>query len=153
MLTGINVSPDVFKTRNIIIGFEAVSFLGFNVCNRSIAFKPNGVAALSSPNILAAMFIKIAPVAGSPFGISGNSLLKTGESTLANALIKPLCSPIFITPSHNESTPVSPRLISKAVFDVSNVAFIIAGNTDTSPSKMSFASPITKAMTKKAIQI
>ena len=83
MLTGISVSPLVFSTRNMIIGFDAVtfsrwnssslmaplsfltlnsSFLTSSIC--SIAFRPKGVAALSSPSILAAMFIKILPVTG-----------------------------------------------------------------------------------------
>ena len=30
MLTGISISPDVFITRNIIIGLVAVSFFGFS---------------------------------------------------------------------------------------------------------------------------
>ena len=61
---GIRVRPEVFSTRNMIIGFDAVSFLGFSSCSCSIAFRPSGVAALSRPSILAAMFIKIEPVTG-----------------------------------------------------------------------------------------
>ena len=59
MLTGMMVRPEVFSTRNIIIGLVAVSFFGFSSCMLSIAFRPNGVAALSSPSMLAAMFMKI----------------------------------------------------------------------------------------------
>ena len=59
-----SVSPLVFSTRNIIMGFDAVSFFVFSSCNCSIAFRPRGVAALSSPSILAAMFIKMLPVTG-----------------------------------------------------------------------------------------
>ena len=129
ILTGINVNPDVFNTKNIIIGLVAVSFLGFNSCICSIAFNPIGVAALSSPNILAAMFMNILPVTGCPFGISGNNLVNTGERIRANTLTTPPFSPIFMIPNHNESTPVNPKDISKAVFDVSNVEFMIAGNT------------------------
>ena len=61
---GIRVRPLVFMTRNMIIGFEAVSFLGFNSCSCSIAFRPRGVAALSNPSMFAAMFMKIEPVTG-----------------------------------------------------------------------------------------
>ena len=80
---GISVRPDVFSTRNMIIGFEAVTFRSsyslslispaslftfnfsfFTSSSCSIAFRPNGVAALSSPSMFAAMFIKIEPVTG-----------------------------------------------------------------------------------------
>ena len=61
MLTGMMVSPDVLSTRNIIMGFVAFSFLGFSSCNCSIAFSPRGVAALSSPSILAATFMNMLP--------------------------------------------------------------------------------------------
>ena len=36
-------------------------------------------------------------------------------------------SPIFITPIQSDNTPVSPSEISKAVFAVSKVEFIMAG--------------------------
>ena len=129
MLTGISVSPLVFSTRNIIMGFVAVSFFGFSCCSCSMALRPRGVAALSRPSMLAAMFMKMEPVTGCPLGMSGNSLLNTGESNLASAFTIPPFSPIFIMPSQRESTPVSPSDISNAVFDESNVEFIIAGNT------------------------
>ena len=61
---GISVRPLVFSTRNMIIGFEAVSFLGLISCSCSIALRPKGVAALSSPNMFAAIFIKMLPVTG-----------------------------------------------------------------------------------------
>ena len=99
------------------------------------------------------MFMNMEPVAGWPFGMSGNSLVNTGLSTLARALTTPPRSPIFITPSHSDSTPVSPREISKAVLADENVEFIMAGNTSVSPMKSSLASPTTNAMRKNAIQI
>ena len=64
METGIRVRPLVFRTRNMIMGLVAVSFLGFNSCICSMAFNPNGVAALSRPSMLAAMFMKMLPMAG-----------------------------------------------------------------------------------------
>ena len=87
------------------------------------------VAALSSPSMLAAMFMKMLPVTGCPLGMSGNSFVNTGDSKRASTLTTPPFSPTFITPSHNASTPVKPSEISKAVFDEENVESIIAGNT------------------------
>ena len=56
-------------------------------------------------------------------------------------------------PSQSDSTPVSPSEISKAVLAVSNVEFIMAGNTVVSPKKTSFTTATTNAMPKKAIHI
>ena len=72
------VKPDVFKTRNMIIAFDAVSFFGLSSCRPSIALRPSGVAALSRPSMLAAMFMKMLPMAGCPLGMPGKSLLNTG---------------------------------------------------------------------------
>ena len=129
MLTGMSVSPEVFSTRNIIMGFDAVSFFWFSSCICSMAFRPSGVAALSRPSMLAAMFMKMLPVTGCPLGMSGKSLQNTGDSRRDSALTTPPFSPTFITPSHSDSTPVRPSEISNAVFDEANVASIMAGNT------------------------
>ena len=147
------VSPDVLSTRNIIIGFVAVSFLVLSVCICSMALRPSGVAALSRPSMLAAMFMNMLPVTGWPFGMSGKRRVNTGLSTLASALTTPPRSPIFIMPSHSDSTPVRPRDISKAVLDEANVEFIISGNTSVSPITTSLNRAMTKATTKNAIQI
>ena len=64
MLIGMSVSPDVFSTRNMICAFVAVSFSGFNVCSSFMALSPSGVAALSSPSMLAEKFMMIEPSAG-----------------------------------------------------------------------------------------
>ena len=108
---------------------------------------------MSRPSILAAIFIKMEPVAGCPFGMSGKSLTNTGESTRARRFTRPARSPIFITPSHSASIPVRPIEISNALFEVSNVESIIAGKMVVSPRNRSFTSATTKAMMKKAIQI
>ena len=147
------VSPEVFSTKNIIIGLEAVSFFGLISCNSSIAFRPIGVAALSSPNKLADMFMNIVPITGCPFGISGNILVNTGDSRRANSRINPPCSPIFMIPIHRESTPVSPMEISNAVLAESNVEVIKSGNTSVSPKNISRTSDTMKAMKKNAIQM
>ena len=153
ILTGISVSPDVFSTRNMIIGLLAVSFFGFSFCRPSIALSPSGVAALSRPSIFAAIFINMEPVTGCPLGMSGKSLQNNGLSQRARTLTTPPFSPIFITPSHNDKTPVNPSDISNAVFAELNVEFIIAGNVEISPININFTKAMTKAMTKKAIQI
>ena len=153
MLTGMSVRPDVLSTRNIIMGLEAVSFLAFSSCICSMAFSPSGVAALSRPSMLAAMFMKMLPVTGCPLGMSGNRRVKTGDSRRASILTTPPCSPTRITPSHSDSTPVSPNEISNAVFDDENVLSIMAGKTSKSPMNKSFTDATTKAMTKKAIQM
>ena len=147
------INPEVLITRNIIMGLLAVSFLGFSSCNSFMAFSPMGVAALSSPSILADIFIKIEPMTGCPFGISGNKRQKTGLSQRERALISPLFSPIFIIPSQRDKTPVSPREISNAVLDESKVELIISVNIWVSPKNRSLQTATTKAITKNAIQI
>ena len=97
--------------------------------------------------------MKMLPVTGCPFGMSGKRRVKTGESRRATAFTTPPFSPIFIMPSHRESTPVSPSEISNAVFAVSKVEFIIAGNTSVSPMKTSRTRAMQKAMRKNAIQM
>ena len=62
--TGINVNPEVFKTKNMIWALLAVSFDELVACSSFIALRPRGVAALSNPNILAEKFIIILPIAG-----------------------------------------------------------------------------------------
>jgi hypothetical protein len=152
-LTGIIVNPDVLMTRNIIMEFVAVSFFSFKSCKRSIALSPSGVAALSSPNILAEMFIKMFPTTGCPFGTSGKSLQNTGLNQRARTSTTPPFSPIFMTPSHKESTPVNPNEISNAVLEVSKVELMIAGNTSMSPINNNFTKAMAKAMRKKEIQM
>ena len=135
------------------MAFDAVSFRGFSSCSCSIAFRPMGVAALSSPSMFAAMFMNMVPITGWSFGTSGNSFVSTGLSHLASLPTAPFRSPIFITPIHSDSTPVSPMEISKAVLADENVASIMAGNTVVSPVNTSFAAAITNATIKNAIQI
>ena len=135
------------------MGLVAVSLRGLSPCSCSMALRPSGVAALSRPSMLAAMFMKMLPVAGWPLGMSGNRRVNTGLSNRDSASTTPPRSPIFMMPSQSESTPVSPRDISKAVFDEANVESIMAGNTPVSPIRTSFTTPMAKAMTKNDIQI
>ena len=53
---GMSVSPAACKHINMICELLARSFSLFSSCRLSIAFKPNGVAALSSPRKFAAKF-------------------------------------------------------------------------------------------------
>ena len=152
IVVGIIVKPLVLSTRNIIIGLVAVSFFGFNSCICCMAFSPVGVAALSSPSILEAMFIKILPITGWFFGMSGKSLVKIGLKAFANTFTMPARSPIFIIPSQSDSTPVKPNDISKAFFDESVVACTIFWKTVVSP-KHNETSANRKAMAKNATQI
>ena len=97
--------------------------------------------------------MKMLPVAGWPLGMSGKSLTKTGLSSRDSASTTPPFSPIFIMPSHSESTPVRPSEISNAVFDDENVESIMAGNTSVSPMNTSLTTPMANAIRKKAIQM
>lgn len=60
-VVGTSVKPLVFNRRNVIILCDAVSLLSFSSWRDFIAFNPNGVAALPSPKILAAIFDEIYP--------------------------------------------------------------------------------------------
>ena len=71
MVTGSNVTDEVLSTRNKIWALVAVAGFGFKLCKACMAFKPSGVAALSSPSILAAKFMVMAPWASWPLGTSG----------------------------------------------------------------------------------
>ena len=85
--------------------------------------------------------------------MSGNSFVKMGDNSRANRFTTPPRSPIFITPSHSASIPVSPSEISNAFFDESNVEFINAGNTSVSPKNTNRISAMPNAIKKNAIQI
>ena len=153
MVIGISVSPEVLSTKNMISAFEAVSFLGFNSCNSFIAFKPSGVAALSRPSILADKFINMVPMAGWLRGTSGKILQKNGAVRRDRNPTAPPRSPIFIMPSHSDSTPVSPMEISKPVLADANIESITAFSTEPSPDTHSCSNATATAVSKNPIQI
>ena len=93
------------------------------------------------------------PSTGCPLGMFGNKRQSTGLRKQASALINPLFSPIFMMPNQNANTPVRPSEISKAVFEESNVEFMIAVNISVSPRKITFKRAMIKAMTKNPIQM
>ena len=131
----------------------AVSFLGFNSCNSLIAFNPNGVAALSNPNILAETFMNIDPKAGCPLGTPGKSRENNGLIQRDKTATTPPRSPIFISPSHNVRTPVKPKEISNALRAEENEAFIISVQIPVFPYTKVCTTAPTKAITKNAIQM
>ena len=130
--SGITVRPEVFKPRNMICAFDAVSLSGLSSCISFIAFNPRGVAALSKPRILALKFMMIEPVAGWFRGISGNNREKNGPTILERIGTIPPFSPIFIMPSHKDIIPVRYNESSKPVLAMSNVEVSMAGKTSTS---------------------
>ena len=152
MVVGMMVRPEVLSTRNIIIGLVAVSFFGLSSCIWAMAFRPVGVAALSRPSMLEAMFINTDPMTGWFLGMSGKSLVNKGLSTRAKALTAPAFSPIFMMPSQRANTPVRPKEVSKAVLDVANVESTIFWKMVVSPIN-SCTKPKTKATRKNAIQM
>jgi hypothetical protein len=54
-----------------------------------MAFRPSGVAALSSPSMLALKFITMLPPAGWPRGMSGNSRRNSGSMRAREELDQP----------------------------------------------------------------
>ncbi len=78
MLVGTKVIQHVLRARNVHMAEVASSGFGFNCCNCCIALRPNGVAALPNPNILADKFNKTEPAAGSETGMVGKRNTKTG---------------------------------------------------------------------------
>ena len=148
---GISVMPAVLSTRNITMALLAVSFCGLISCSSRMAFRPSGVAALSSPSMLALKFITMLPPAGWPRGMSGNRRLNSGAMARANSWIIPACSPIFMMPSHRLMMPTRPMEMSKPVLAVSNRAVSTRVKMVTSPCS-SLTRATRKPIRMKAIQ-
>ena len=66
---------------------------------------------------------------GLSLGREGNKREKNGDTIRANIAMMPPRSPIFISPSHNDKTPVNPKEISKAVRADENEEFMISLHT------------------------
>ena len=153
ILTGMIVRPEAFKTKNIICALVAFSGSGFKVCNSFIAFNPIGVAALSSPNIFAEIFIIIEPIAGWSFGTSGNIFENNGDTNLVIFRIAPPASPTFIKPIHKHNAPVKNKEISNPFLAASNNELIIFSKIVRSCQKINFPNPIDIAIRNIAINI
>ena len=115
-VVGTSVKPLVFNRRNVIILCDAVSLLSFSSWRDFIAFNPNGVAALPSPKILAAIFDEIYPKLSWFFGISLNIFPSIGYRILDILFNNPLSLAIVIIPSHKTITGNMLINISKLFF-------------------------------------
>ena len=103
--------------------------------------------------MLAEKFMKIDPNTGLFFGMSGNRREKNGDVMRAKIDITPPRSPIFISPSHNERTPVRPSDISKAVLAEEKEAFIISDHIPALPPVTVSATATAKATKKNPNQM
>ena len=73
---------------------------------------PSGVAALSSPSMLAARFMVMLPIAGCPAGTPGIITLKSGVMARARTRVIPDFSITRESPSQKHIMPASPITIS-----------------------------------------
>ena len=80
----------------------------------------SGDKALSSPSMLAAIFIEIEPKALSPRGTSGIKCLKSGSTPREKKDISWAFSAILKIPSHKHSVPINPMAISADSFAIEN---------------------------------
>ena len=134
------VTPAVFKTKKVIMATLAVSFLSFIFCNSLIAFKPNGVAALPNPIMLAAILEAINPSAGLSLGTLGKRRDNIGSTNLANFRSSPDSSAIFIIPVHKTITGKIDNIKSKALLPLVKILSLI---TSSRPVKRENKTPIT----------
>ena len=133
MVVGMSVRPLAPNTTNMIIALEALDLSELSSCSSPIALSPIGVAALSRPNMFAAIFMSIDPKTGCPLGMSGKMRLKNGLIALPKEFTAPARSPIFRIPIHKARTPVRPRESSKPVLALSKDELRIAEKISTFP--------------------
>ena len=96
---GSTATPEVLMARNSAIELVATPGRSLSLLSSIIALRPNGVAALVSPIMFAAMFMIIAAIAGWSDGTSGNSRLMIGDRKREIVRMKPASSSTRITPS------------------------------------------------------
>ena len=123
-----------FNTKNNICASVARVLSGFNFCSSSMALMPMGVAALSSPSILAARFMVTAPWAGWLAGTSGIILANSGCSPLANTCTSPAFSAKRKKPIHRLMTPIRPKAIFAASSALENKAFTMVAKMSVLPN-------------------
>lgn len=97
-----------------------------------MAFSPIGVAALSSPSMLAEIH-EYGTHGRMSFRYFGKRDGRIPDSANGKGIDHAAVSPIFITPSQRASIPVSPRDISKAVLVEEKVELTSSVNISTSP--------------------
>ena len=108
-VTGMSWTEPVLIARKVHIAFVAVPGNLLRVSKSLIARRPRGVAAFTSPSILAAIFNTMEPIAGCSTGTSGNSRRSTGCRKRASAWTRPAFSARRIRPSQTVITPISPN--------------------------------------------
>lgn len=90
----------------------AVPLFPFSVSRSFIALMPRGVAALSSPSMLAARFMVMLPIAGCPAGTPGIITRKSGVMRRARTEVIPDFSITRESPSQKHIMPASPITMS-----------------------------------------
>lgn len=153
IVVGIIVNPLAPKTTNIIIALLAFDLSVFISCSCCIALSPIGVAALSNPNIFAAIFISIDPNTGWFLGTCGNIRVKNGATPFPIVLTAPAFSPILIIPIHSARIPVKPSDSSNPVLALVKVEFSISEKICISPNQKALIIPIKTANKMSEIQI
>ena len=153
MVTGSKVTAEVLSTRNRICASEAVSLSGLRLCRSCMAFSPMGVAALSSPSMLAARFMVMEPMAGCPAGTSGIRRVNSGVTARDNMPIRPLCSAMRNKPSHSAISPIRPMAISTDSEAISNMLAMTSLKTSGFWPVNHCQSAARKPSRKKAVQI
>ena len=152
MVTGSSVSDDALSTKNRICALVAVSGCGFSSCSARMAFRPMGVAALSSPSALAAKFSVIRPRAGWPRGTPGMSRVNSGASQRARAFTMPAFSAMRKKPSHSVSVPKSSTITSTDSLAMENRASTMAAKIWALSPTSHWDSAAMAAVTKKPSQ-
>ena len=111
------------------------------------------VAALSSPSILAAIFIIIDDSAGLSAGTPGIIRRNNGYKALASSPVMPEASAILSNPSQKHKMPVRFSAIEKAALEETKTELTNSVQTPPSPKTSARYKAIRKAETKKAIQM
>ena len=114
IVIGIRVTEEAFNIINRICASLAVSFCGLCSCSCFMAFRPIGVAALSSPRKLAAIFRTTVDIAGLFSGMSFIRTLNSGVSLRDIFSAIPASSISLSIPSQKLKIPASPIQISTA---------------------------------------
>ncbi len=115
--------------RKVHIAFVATPGRGFSRSRSCIARKPSGVAAFANPNMFAAMFITIEPIAGWLAGTSGNNHRMIGRRAAARKPTRPDFSAKRITPSHKAIMPARGKAsVITAVLQASKAAPVISAS-------------------------
>ena len=135
-VAGMSCTLLVLIARKVHMAFVAVPGCGLSPSKSFMARSPNGVAALPSPSMLAAMFITIAPIAGWSPGTSGKSRRITGRNARASTCTRPERSARRMIPSHTASVPTSGSAMDMtAVFAPSKAPLVTSSRWPVAPPR------------------